>query len=242
MLAVRGGVGALTRAIADGAAKRGAEVISSAEVQRVESSGDVVRVTRGDQATDFDAAIVALPAPQVAGVLELNATLRDWLERVRFAPSAVLALVLERDVDLDLFGISLVRSAKGASDLAAICVQSNKTRGLVPDERGLLVCLGAPAVNEQLVANGEQSVERMIDTVEQVFPAIRERVLRAKLYRHVAGYPVFYPGYLKHLRQFPANALPQRLQLAGDYLIAPTVEGALRSGERAAERLLRQAG
>ena len=239
VLAVRKGAGALMEAIATAARERGAEFVLEADVQRVEPAGDVVRVTHGDSTTDFDGAIIALPAPQVAGVMAVVPQLREWLERVRFSPSAVLALVLERDVDLDVFGISLLRSSNGTSDLVAICVQSNKTGGLVPKERGLLVCLGAPAVNEQLVADGEASVERMIDAVEQVLPGIRKRVLRAKLYRHIAGYPIFYPGYLKHLRQFPNEALPARVQLAGDYLISPTVEGALRSGERAAQAVLK---
>jgi oxygen-dependent protoporphyrinogen oxidase len=237
--AVRGGVGGLMQAIADAARERGAQIVVDAEVSSVESAGDVVRVTNAGQPSEFDAAIIALPAPHVAGLIELPANMREWLGRVRFSPSAVLALVLERDVDIDVFGISLLRTHNGASDLVAICVQSHKAPGLVPREGGLLVCLGAPHANEELVENGEDSVERMIDAVEQVFPEIRQRVVRAKLYRHAAGYPLFYPGYLKHLRRFPVDALPARVQLAGDYLVAPTVEGALRSGERAAQALLR---
>jgi predicted NAD/FAD-dependent oxidoreductase len=36
------------------------------------------------------------------------------------------------------------------------------------------------------------------------------------------------------------DSLPRGIALAGDYLVGPTVEGALRSGERAAEGVLRR--
>jgi monoamine oxidase len=65
-------------------------------------------------------------------------------------------------------------------------------------------------------------------------------IRHAKLYRHAAGYPLFYPGYLKHLRAFPVSAQTRRVMLAGDYLVAPTVEGAIRSGARSARQLFDQ--
>jgi oxygen-dependent protoporphyrinogen oxidase len=236
--AVRGGTGALMDSVANAARASGADLVMNADVS-VLTAGDVVRVKNGNQTSEFDAAIVAVPAPHVSGVVELPAPVREWLTKVQFGPSAVLALVLDRDVNTDVFGISLLRSETEVRDLVAICVQSHKAPGLVPSGRGLLTCLGSPQANAELIEDGEAAVERMIDAVEQVFPAIRQRIVRAKLYRHVAGYPRFYPGYLKHLRRFPTDALPQIIQLAGDYLIAPTVEGAVRSGERAAQVLLR---
>jgi oxygen-dependent protoporphyrinogen oxidase len=239
--AVRGGTGALMEAVANAARARGADMVVNAEVSRITAAGDVVRVTNGSQTSEFDAAIVAVPAPQVTDILELPAAVREWLSEVQFAPSAVLALVLDRDVNTDVFGISLLRGEQAVRDLVAICVQSRKAPDLVPKGQGLLTCLGSPEANAELIDSGEAAVERMIDAVEEVFPGIRQRLVRAKLYRHVAGYPRFYPGYLKHLRRFPAAALPERVQLAGDYLVAPTVEGAVRSGERAVQALLRYA-
>ena len=88
-------------------------------------------------------------------------------------------------------------------------------------------------------ADPRAGVERMIDAIEVVMPGTRSRVAHAKLYRHVEGYPVFYSGYLQHLKNFPPYAVP-RVMLAGDYLVSPTIEGALRSGERAALRLFDQ--
>jgi oxygen-dependent protoporphyrinogen oxidase len=208
------------------------------EVTSVRVAGNGVKLEYAGETADFDAAIIALPAPLVTTLTEMPPLVVDWLKRVEFAPAAVLALVVDRSINADFFGLSLLRSE--ISELVAICVQAKKAAGLVPPDRGLLICLGSPQANPALVADGEGAVERMIAAVERVLPGTRKRIRQTKLYRHPLGYPVFYPGYLKHLRRFPADALPREIALAGDYLVGPTVEGALRSGERAAEAVLRR--
>ena len=233
--AVTGGTGALMRAIADAAAAQGAEIRTGAKVTRVSAYEGSVRVEMGSDAFEYDGAVIAVPAPQVASLIDLTESLLDWIGRVEHAPSAVLAVVLKRPIDADFFGLSLLRSEPGVSDLVAVCVEARKAPGLVPDDRGLLVCLGAPDANASLVADPETGVQRMIAALEQIFPGVRQHIERVKLYRHAYGYPVFFPGYLKHLRRFPVDELPAGIRLAGDYLVAPTVEGAIRSGERAAQ-------
>ena len=235
---VRGGTGALLQSIADAAQSRGADIRTGVEVTSVRAAGDSVKLEYGSATTAFDAAIVALPAPLATTLVELPALVADWLKRVEFAPAAVLAIVVDRSINADFFGLSLLRAE--ISELVAICVQARKASGLVPPDRGLLICLGSPQANVSLVEDGDAAVERMIAAVERVLPGTRKRITRTKLYRHPVGYPVFYPGYLKHLRRFPAAALPRGIALAGDYLVGPTVEGALRSGERAAESVLRR--
>lgn len=235
---VHGGTGALLQAMAGAAQSRGADVRTGVEVTSVRAAGDVVKLEYGGETTEFDAAVVALPAPAVTTLIEMPPPVAAWLKRVEFAPAAVLAIVVDRPINADFFGLSLLRSE--ISELVAICVQARKASGLVPPDRGLLICLGSPQANASLVEAGEAAVERMVAAVERVLPGTRKRITRTRLYRHPVGYPVFYPGYLKHLRRFPAEALPHGIALAGDYLVSPTVEGALRSGERAAERVLRR--
>jgi protoporphyrinogen/coproporphyrinogen III oxidase len=233
--AVTGGTGALMRAIADAAVAKGAVIRTSTTVSRVNAFARSVRVEVGAEALEYDGVVIAVPAPQVAALTDLDESVAEWIGRVEYAPSAALAVVLKRPVDADFFGLSLLRAEPRVSDLVAVCVEARKTPGLVPADRGLLVCLGSPDANASLVADPENGVRRMIAALEQIFPGVRDQIDRVKLYRHAYGYPVFYPGYLKHLRAFPAAALPAEIRLAGDYLVAPTVEGAIRSGARAAQ-------
>ncbi len=230
--AVRGGTGALFRAATEVLRVRGATIHFSRAVKQVQSTGSRVDV----DGEHFDGAILAVP-PRIATTLfDVDALLRSWLEGVRYVPSAVLALVLSRRINAPYFGLSIPRGEPG-SDLVAVCVQQQKTEGLVPADRSLLICLGAPDVNGELLAAPEVAVDRMIDAVEQIMPGTKPLIRHAKLYRHPDGYPLFYPGYLPHLRAFPFSAQTRRIMLAGDYLVSPTVEGAMRSGARAAQQL-----
>ena len=55
--------------------------------------------------------------------------------------------------------------------------------------------------------------------------------------------PLFHPGYLPRLDSFLSRAdRSPRLAFAGDYLVAPCVEGALTSGMRAASEVARDLG
>jgi predicted NAD/FAD-dependent oxidoreductase len=46
------------------------------------------------------------------------------------------------------------------------------------------------------------------------------------------------PGMMRRIRELDSIDTPDGLAIAGDYTTAPTVEGAVRSGERAAQRCL----
>jgi protoporphyrinogen/coproporphyrinogen III oxidase len=237
--AVSGGTGALMRAFANAVISRGG-IIRHAAVRQVETHSRGVTVHSEGGPLEFDGVVLAVPAPELSPIINLPAAVSAWLQGVEYAPSAVLAVALKRAVGAEFFGLSVARTEPEVNDLVAVCVVERKTAGLVPGDRGLLLCLGAPAVNAELIARPEAAVERMLNALERILPGTRSAIARVKLYRHRTGYPAFYPGYLKHLRALPARALPKGVQLAGDYLVAPTVEGALRSGERAAHALLNQ--
>jgi predicted NAD/FAD-dependent oxidoreductase len=65
-------------------------------------------------------------------------------------------------------------------------------------------------------------------------------VVGARVYPWEHGWTLFYPGYLAHLRSARGGALEENgpIALAGDYLYAPNVEGAVAAGLDAAERIL----
>lgn len=230
--AVRGGSSVLFDTAAETLRNRGVQLRLNTAVSRVEEGAHHVAV----DGASYDAAILAMPPHQVARLYQPDDRVSRWLHDVKFAASAVLALVLKQRVQVEYFGLSIPRTERG-SDLVAICFQQQKLPGLVPADRSLLICLGAPSLNDDLLADPEAAVTRMIAAVEQIRPGTRELIAHAKLYRHHDGYPVFFPGYVQHLRAFPHDA-QRRVVLAGDYLVSPTVEGAIRSGARSAQRVL----
>ncbi|MFO7260738.1 MAG: FAD-dependent oxidoreductase [bacterium] len=240
--AVRGGVGELARAIAQAIEARGGRLVAPQQVDLVTARADGVELRfEGGDTARHDAVVLAVPAAEAARIGGLDEQTRGWLAGVRTRPTATLALRLDRPAPGDWFGLSFPRNTPPGERLVAVCALERKTPGLVP-EGGLLVLYPAPEIAPRVAELEPGAVaDLLLPALEQALPGIGARVTRARVYRFPDGSVQFYPGYLEHLRRFDEARLPERLALAGDYLVSPTVEGAVRSGLAAAARLLRRA-
>jgi protoporphyrinogen/coproporphyrinogen III oxidase len=236
--AVVGGLQELPRAIAARLAERGVQLHYDSVVERIEVNDRAATIHHANGADSFDAVVSAVPAVDAARALTDLPAIRDWLAGVRVKPAATLALVLSRPLAVDYFGASIPRTEPEAETVAAVCIQDRKVIGLVPPGRGALVVLPAAGfLTEGETPTPEQLLDRLLPTVERIFPGVRSTIVQARATSFPAGYTIFYPGYVSHLKAFAALPMPKRLALAGDYLVAPTVEGAVRSGSAAARRI-----
>lgn len=242
LYAVRGGMGELAAALVRGLEARGVRLRTELEVLALNPTASGVEVEWRDGRQLHDAVILAVPAPAARALMRPVGPAEEWLREVRFAEEAVVALSLDRSLSVDYFGLSFPSGSPPGDSLAAICVQGRKGAGMSTSGREALVLVPAPAMMSRiLAATPREAFDLLLPSLELVFPGVREHITRAKVYRFPDGRVLFYPGYLRHLRRFDPEWLPPRLELAGDYLVAPTVEGAVRSGRRAAARLLRRA-
>lgn len=207
------------------------DVRCGTEVVRVERDGRGVRVitAAGDQR--FDAAVVAVPAP-VARPMLADDLRPDALDDIRFVPHVRL-YAARRGAGPGRSGVHVF-----PNDLVAT-VELGAGRfgawGQVPDDWSWgLVC--APATTSgPLLDEPEESVkDRMWSLARQIdprlFPLDRADVVQLIRWRHAV--PLVDPGYYARLRR-----LPQRppVFFAGDWLVQPCVEGAVRSGEAVAD-------
>ncbi|HEX8395723.1 MAG TPA: FAD-dependent oxidoreductase, partial [Longimicrobium sp.] len=238
--ALHGGMGGLGRAAADRLASRGAVLRFGTPVLGVDAgeSGAVVRTAAGDEA--FGAVVVAVPAPAALEIAKfLTPPAAKALAAVRVRPAATLALLLDRPVGVRWFGLSYAGGeSRGA---AAACVQENKVGGLVPPGKGLVTVFALPAAAERLLgADVDAAVRMLVPDVARALPGIERHVERAELYTWRDGWTLFGPGALGRLPALRAAAWESspRAVLAGDYLYAPTVEGAVTAGLDAADLLV----
>lgn len=244
MYALRGGAGTFAQAAVKSIRRRSGEIRLATPARRVQPHAErvVVSAEGGDDA--FDGVVVATPAPAVPDLVDgLTESARAWFAGVRYQPTLSLALLLDRPVGARYFGLALPREA--ASTVATLCIAENKAPGLVPQGRGLLVVYPAPAAVPRLLDREPRAVlAAVLPEVTRVFPGVDRSIQRVKLYRWPEGGPVFYPGYLRHLQRFRDGEVEGqgKTVYAGDYLHAPSVEGAVVAGIRAAERLLARLG
>jgi protoporphyrinogen/coproporphyrinogen III oxidase len=232
LLGIRGGVGALSDAIAGWLERGGVEIRRGVTVEEVvvEAAGAEVRFAGGSEA--HDGVIVAVP-PQAAARLVPAA---PWLGEISTRATATLVLATDGLLGTGWFGLSIPRREPPGRMVAAICVQEEKgVEGVGPG----LVVVPAPEVGARWAeASPGEALEAALPVLDEVLPGIRSRVREARLVRLVGTTFVPRPGHFGWVEERVAGALPPRLALAGDYLVAPTVEGAVRSGLRAAERVM----
>jgi protoporphyrinogen/coproporphyrinogen III oxidase len=243
--AARNGVGELAQRVIDALVARGAKILFDARVDAVTATDTSTSVQLEDGTATHDVTVVAVPATEARRLLVGETALDTWLSHVIVRPAVTLGLALERPLPVDYFGLSFPQGDPLARDVAAVCVQRNKRTGRTRIEPSgdALVVMPSPAAAQRLAGVAASNVvAALLPPLEQVYPGITSRVVRARTYRFEAGYTVFYAGYVQRLAGFEADSTPARLALAGDYLQAPTVEGAARSGVAAARRLLHRAG
>lgn len=244
-----GGFGALADAWLATAEAAGVRYASATDVTSVATANDRVTLSTGSGEAQHDAVVLAVPAPAASRLLESGGAasadangktaLSGWLERVRVVPTLSVAYRMDKPFPGDYFGLSFPRGDGAGDNVVALCIQGRKLDGLVPPGGDALVALPAPSVTASLLERDDAGVaDTMLASLERAVPGISKRVLSASVFRYEHGYTIFDPGYLQHLAAFDPELLPSRVALAGDYLQAPSVEGAVRSGEKAAALLL----
>lgn len=199
-------------------------------VQRVERDGRGVRVVTDDGSSSHDAVVVAVPAP-VARDLLADDLRPGVLDDIRYVPHVRL-YAARRGAGPGRSGIHVF-----PNDLVAT-VEFGAGRfgswGRVPDDWAWgLVCAPAATSGPLLDEPAESVSERMWTLARRIDPRLfpLERADVVQLIRWPHAVPLVDPGYYDRLRRVP-QALP--VVFAGDWLVQPCVEGAVRSGEAAA--------
>jgi predicted NAD/FAD-dependent oxidoreductase len=203
-------------------------VQTSTSVERVEVGEGGVELLIGGEASRFDGGVVAVPAPVAASLVE-NAP--NWLAEVPYAPHVRL-YAARRGAgpprsSIHVFPNELVATVEiGGGRWGAW--------GKVPDDWcWALVCAPAASSGPLLQDEPEKVIERLWTTASEVdrrlFDLDRADVVHLVRWPHAV--PIVDPGYYRRLEQLVQTP---PLVYAGDWLVQPCVEGAVRSGEAAA--------
>jgi protoporphyrinogen/coproporphyrinogen III oxidase len=224
---VDGGMDAPWRALGESL-----QVRSGASVELVETTSNGVRVTLvdGDAAERFDGAVVAVPAPVAARIVASD-DLPPAVREIRYAPHVRLYAARRAEgpprVGVHVFPNDAVATVE-------LGTGHDGGWGSIPDDmEWALVCAPSASSGPFMTMDDDAVKERLWSVASAIeprlFPLAGAEIVH--LIRWPNAVPIVERGYLAR-----TGTMPQRppLVFAGDWLVQPCVEGAVRSGEQAA--------
>jgi oxygen-dependent protoporphyrinogen oxidase len=198
-----------------------------------------------DNSNNFDAVIIATPAPTAAELLRsTSANLASELGSIRYTSSVTVNFGYDHSVRAALppgFGFLVPRS-EGKRMLAATFVH-NKFPHRAPNDRALVRCFVGGARNEEILQTPDEELIRIIrDELQQII-GLKADPLFTRVYRWKGAMAQYGVGHLERLQRI--EALLQRLPaltLAGNGYRGIGVPDCVRSGNDAAKKALLAVG
>lgn len=205
-----------------------------------DASGVRVDTAQGELRADH--VILATTASAAAALYHPDCALTRTLLATRYSSTITIGIALPGGirgsaVPDDIYGLLIPRRERKV--IAAVGIESRKSSGLVPQGELLNVMLDGQA-GARLVDQGEAAVlNEVFPELERYFPGVRKNTAFAHFCRWREAEPCSAVGRARAIAAYRAALKPDhRVLLAGDYMSAPTTEGAAFSGKWAAAHLL----
>ena len=221
------------------------QVVRSARAVHVERSGEGVSVEAelGGQRRSWRAraAIFAVPGQLVPALCPgLPRDLREVLGRTVYSKIANAAVALAKPPKAPYAGYAFAPEVVPGAEIE---MEHLRAPNRCPQGAGMAgVFLWDTPAKRRLGMDDDALKQQASEIVEQTFPECRGKVLFVHLVRWDMGIAQFPPGRLREM-----TAVRKRLaqwkepfDLCGDYLDGLSSEGALRTGEEAAERVAKR--
>jgi len=240
LLTMREGLAEIPRAMAAGLDVRlGAEVVAVEPLP----TGYRVSVRHGPAQAELpaDGVVCATTAGAVPRLLPwLDEARLAFFAAVRYSATAQLAVGLRGRLPRGFYGLLFPR--RETPLLASATIQTVKDSAAAPRGRDVL-CLhmAGPAAAALRECDDAVLAAAMLAELRRLAPRYDpgDRAAFQRVSRWAEALPEFDVGHFRRLQRFAAGEIEEGpLVFAGDYLGGPFVEGAILSGEQAAERLL----
>jgi protoporphyrinogen/coproporphyrinogen III oxidase len=222
-------------------------LMTKARVLHVEPSDSGIQVEAEvngkPQTFQARAAIFALPGQLVPAICpRLPEETRAALSRTQYSRIVNAAVALSKPPNTPYAGYAFTDDVVPGAEIEMEHLRAPNRCPLGTGMAG--VFLWDTPRRKRLDVDDESLKQQASDVIEQNFPECRGKVLFVHLVRWNIGIAQFPPGRLREMtalrQQLAASSAP--LDLCGDYLDGLSSEGALRTGEEAAERTARKLG
>ena len=218
------------------------QVLKGARVLQVEKSGAGVEVEAEVEGKRrifrARAAIFATPGQSAPALCPgLSAEVRGVLARTQYSKIANAAVALSVPPKTPYAGYAFTPEVVPGAEIE---MEHLRAPNRCPNGKGIAsVFLWNTPGNCRLEADDDGLKAQACEIVERTFPECRSKVLFVHLVRWNIGIAQFPPGRLREMTALRKHlaAWNEPFDLCGDYLDGLSSEGALRTGEEAAERV-----
>lgn len=236
--ALAGGIGTLPEALAQKLA-----VKLSTPVTAIKDSGLGVEVQTQDETMHCDQVVLAATADVARSLYPAKGDSEQRLLSTRYSSTVNVTYILPRglpasDLAPDIYGVLIPRSERDV--IAGIGVESRKCASYAADGEVLNVMLDGVAGKRLVACSDAQITAEVLPDLDRIFPGVDRATSAVYVHRWQYAEPYSQPGRSRDIHEYRnARNVQRRVILAGDYMGAPTTEGAAESGAWAASRCWR---
>ncbi len=229
---VRGGAGQWIEALASML-----DVRHGAAVDRLEATGGTVVVHAGSEEVRARSVVLACPADVSAALWpDAPPPVREHLTRMQYSRIDYVYLRTRERLTLRAgkreVGMEVVTTPEvGGHTIGGIYVANGWVRS------GGLWLVTAAAAADAAGKGDDQLADELQADAEKLHPELVGQVTERRVMRHDPYTPTFSAGSVRRLSAARGALTGSRIELAGDHMAAPWVEGAIRSGQQSAARV-----
>jgi oxygen-dependent protoporphyrinogen oxidase len=184
--------------------------------------------------------ILAVPLPLVTNIVDgLPEDLADGFRSVRYAPSIVTALAVDREYPASSMINNLLRKDDGV--IATVIFDHHKSPHRIPKGKSLVTAILCESASRMLFAEPDGKItEAVLGDVDKRYHGFADKLIFSKVYRWPHGAVQLMPGSVRQqheLRKMLAE-LRGNLLFAGDGLYKSSLEISFNTGVEAANRMM----
>ncbi|MGQ0838218.1 protoporphyrinogen/coproporphyrinogen oxidase [Actinokineospora sp.] len=227
----RDGMDTLARALAERV-----EVSTGIAVREVATRTGAARLVTDGTALTARTVVLCVPAPVAAA---LHADAPEYVRACEFRPMVKVICLLDRPLAPVGGGPSYAIAVPAVENpvLAGVLIDDRKHPDRVPAGRGLATLVAGPAA-DLVDAGDDQVVDVLVRQGERYLPGLTSACRSAVVARFRHGLPMPTAPALSARAEFVRRPVTP-VEYAGDwYLLRPSSEGAVRSAELVADRVL----
>lgn len=236
------GVGSITLGLYNKLIELGVDIRKNCEVTSVDlsSSGFEIKYRTEKEVKNIESSNVILSTPSfVTSKLAscLPEEIRSDLLKVKYSIGIQIIIGLKKKIWNKSWGILVPRSEiKG---VAIICEPTLASKNFAPRNNGLIgIFIYGATAKDLLQKNKKEILDIILEKIEYIFPNISENIVWYDIMRWESALPIFTPDFHMLRNNFKTDI--KGLELAGDYLYPPSIESAVYSGIKSAQKIKKQ--